>query len=321
MRGYYIFKEDGVEIGRSENILTNQGKLLIANSICSNGSQWAGSIAVGSIGDFSSGGATASSSDKWLGFEFTRGDVQSLSPFPYNIPYSGGKVKLIAKAVLDSSVSGKIYEAGLFSQLSSYADFTDPITFSSRSEGWTCRSATGPDVWTDLSSVTNSFATGGRAGDDQINFSYVPTVGTKKIRLDVDLDLSTIVSADKFAFACSTTGGTGSSGIVIKFYTDESNYYSYTLPNITTSYNGYRVLSNAKSNWVATGTPSWSEIYIIEIENTGSLVTYFDALRVIKEFTDTDSILVSHSVFSDSQSIIKTEGTPLEIEYYVDVFS
>jgi hypothetical protein len=321
MKGYYIFKENGVEVGRSENILTTSGKLLIANSMCANGSQWAGSIAVGALGDFSSGGATASASDIGLGFEFTRGPVQSLSPFPYTTPYSGGPIKLIAKAVLDPSVSGKIYETGLFSRNSVNAELIDPITFSSSAEGWTYRSATGPDAWTDLTSVSNAFSTGGRAGDNQINFSYVPSVGTKKIRLDIELDLSIAASSDKFAFACSTTGGTGSPGVTIRFYTDESNYFSYSLPSIATSYSGYRVLSNAKSSWTSTGLPSWSGISIIEIENSGSLVTHFDALRVIKQFADTDSILVSHSVFSSANSITKTEGTPLEIEYYLDVFN
>lgn len=322
MKAYYVFKENGVEIGRAENILTTAGKLLIANSMCSNGSQWAGQIAVGALGDFSSGGGTASASDKWLGFEFARGSVQSLSPFPYANPYVGGAIKLIAKAVLDASVSGKIYETGLFSQNTSFIDFIDPITVSSRTEGWTYRSATGPDVWTDLTTTSpNAFVSGGRAGDDQISFAYVPAVGTDKIRLDVNLDLSTVSSSDNFAIACSTTAGTGSSGFTVRFYTDENNYFSYTLPTITTSYSGYRVFSNAKSSWAATGSPSWANIAIIEIENSGTLITYFDGIRVVYQFADNDSVLVSHSVFSSANSITKTEGTPLEIEYYLDVFS
>jgi hypothetical protein len=322
MKGYYVYKQDGIEIGRSENILTTAGKLVIANSMCANGTQWAGQIAVGTIGGTASGGVEATVSDKWLSFEFTRGNVQSLSALPYTSnPYAGGKVKLIAKAVLDAGVSGKIYETGLFSQDTTVDAFVDPIAMSLTTEQWTYRSAAAPDVWTDLNNASGAFTTGGRSGDDRIDFSNVPTVGsTKKIRFDTQLDMSPLGSYDNIAIACSTTAGTSATALIVKFYTDESNYFSYSVP-VSVSYAGYRVLSSAKSSWTTTGTPTWSSIDFMEIENPGSLVTHLDAIRIIYQFADTESILISHSTLSEANSITKTEGTPLEIEYYLDVFS
>lgn len=324
MKGYYVFKQNGQEIGRAGNTLTTAGKLVIASNMCTGGSKWAGQIAIGSLGDASSGGVDATGSDKYLSFEFARASVQSVSYSPTGTtgPYAGGKIRLICKAVFDPEVSGKIYEIGLFSQDTNLGQFINPISVSSRNEDWSYLQSASPDAWTDLSSTANSFVTGGRAGDDQIAFSGVPayTGISKRIRIDGFYDFSAMTSSDKFAVACTTTGGTAPA-TTITFNTDDSNYFSYALPTIS-SYNGYRVLSYAKSNWSTTGTvgsPSWDNINSIQILNTGSVVTHLDGIRVIEALADQEAILVSHST-TGSSAITKVEGTPLEIEYYLEVF-
>jgi hypothetical protein len=328
MRGYYVFKQNGKEIGRAGNTLTTAGKLAIANSMCTGGSNWAGQIAIGSLGNASSGGVDATGSDKYLSFEFARTNVQSVSSSPTLVSgvYAGGKIGLVCKAVFDPAVSGKIYEIGLFSQDTTAGKFVNPISVTSIYEPWSYLSSTGPDVWTELISDADAFGgTGptGRAGADQIIFANVPsyTGNSKRLRIDGLYDFSAMTSSDKFAIACSTTGGTASS-TTITFNTDDSNYFSYALGAIT-SYNGYRILSYAKSNWSTTGmvgSPSWDNINSIQILNTGTVVTRLDGIRVIEALADQESVLISHTTLSDATAITKVDGTPLEIEYYLEVF-
>jgi hypothetical protein len=325
MKGYYVFKQNGQEIGRAGNTLTTAGKLVIANNMCTGGSKWAGQIAIGSLGDASSGGVSATASDKYLSFEFARTNVQSVSSSPTGTTgaYAGGKIRLVCKAVFDPAVSGKIYEIGLFSQDINVGQFVNTISTSSADEPWSYLASTGPDVWNDLVTDADAFGATGRAGSDQIAFSNVPpyTGTSEKIRVDGFYDFSAMTSSDKFAIACRTTGGTAPA-TTITFNTDDSNYFSYALPTIS-SYNGYRVLSYAKSNWSTTGTvgsPSWDNINSIQILNTGSVVTHLDGIRVIEALADQESILISHTTLPDADAITKVEGTPLEIEYYLEVF-
>ena len=68
------------------------------------------------------------------------------------------------------------------------------------------------------------------------------------------------------------------------------------------------------------GSPTWDNINSIQILNTGSVVTHLDGIRVIEALADQESILISHTTLPDASAITKVEGTPLEIEYYLEVF-
>lgn len=322
MNGYYVFKENGVEIARSTNIITNAGKQLIAQNLSSQYNIWAGQIAVGADN------TTASATDKSLGFEFSRGPVVSISNSPLTVGstgYTGGTIRLVAKAILETNTSGIIYETGLFSQTQSPDRFNSAVFYTTSQENWLYQSNTGSTGWLNLYDV-GGFTTGGRSGDGLVDFSVVPTLSSAKtVRYQDFIDMSDVQPNDNISISYVVSSSTGSTGpIDVRFHNDSTNYFSYKMPmpSSGTGNSGYKIVSAAKNNWVSTGSPIWNNINYIEIQynTTGSsvIVTYLDGLRVTKLDTNSGSILVSRSI--PSSPVVKTEGTPLEIEYYLDVF-
>ena len=323
MNGYYVIRQGDEILSISKNIITNEGKKLIAQNLCTQSNVWAGEIAIGAGTD------TPLSTDTQLAFEYNRNVISSMSSSPvdptsYAIGNTGGSIRLIAKAVLDSNISGVIYETGLFSQAFSSTSYMTPFFYASISEGWSYSSAT--SNWNDLSSLNDSFSTTGRAGGSQINLSSITPVSNKRVlRYQFNGNLSYVKPNDTFkvAVVTSTTAGTGATGPTIKFYTDESSYYQYqysiTKP-ITADYN---ILSATKDNWTSggSGNPSWDSIQYIDIEfNTSSPIqcSYLDSFRADQTAVDLSNVLISRSKLVTP--VTKIQGAPLEIEYYLDVF-
>ena len=322
MNGYYVFKENGVEIAKSTNVITYAGKQLIAQNLSSQYNVWAGQIAIGADN------TTALPTDKALGFEFSRGPVVSISNSPIitgSTGYTGGTIRLVAKAVLEANVSGIIYETGLFSQTQSPDKFNSPIFYTTSSESWSYQSNTGPTGWVDVYNA-GGFITGGRSGDGLVDFSIVPTLSNAKtVRYQGFVDMSDVKPSDNISISYFVSSSTGSTGpIDVRFHNDSTNYFSYKMPvpSSETGNSGYKIVSAVKNNWVSTGSPIWNNINYIEIQynTTGNnvVVTYLDGLRVTRSDTNSGTVLVSRSI--PSSPVVKTEGTPLEIEYYLDVF-
>lgn len=308
MKGTYIFKQNGLELGRCENVITTAGKAQIAKSLSNQTSQWAGTIAIGS------GTSAAAEANVKLDFEYGRGAVISISSAS-GVP-SAGKIRLTAKALLSENISGKISEIGLFSSTALNDEFESALVNCDEAESWDYQKTDG--TWAELIDVSGYSTTVGRAGNQSIYFSSVPTYSSgKRVRFFSSFDFSEASSADKFVFAVQKTGGSAGN-ISVRFYTDETNYFTATLTAISSGTNTYQILEYAKSSWtVGLGAPDWSNITFIEINNPEGNI-YLDAIRINRAVAGTQSILVSRSL--PSSEITKVEGTPLEIEYYLDLF-
>lgn len=307
MKGTYIFKQNGLELGRYENVITTAGKAQIAKSLSNQTSQWAGTIAIGS------GTSAAAEANVKLDFEYGRGAVISISSAS-GVP-SAGKIRLTAKAVLEESISGKISEIGLFSSTALNDEFETVLVNCDEAESWDYQKTDG--TWAELIDVSGYSTTVGRAGNQSIYFSAVPTYSSgKRVRFFSNFDFSEVSYADKFVFAVQKTGASAAN-ISVRFYTDETNYFTATLTAISSGTNTYQILEYAKSYWTTSGTPDWSNITFIEINNPEGNI-YLDAIRINRAVAGTQSILVSRSL--PSSEITKVEGTPLEIEYYLDLF-
>jgi len=402
MKGTYVFRQNGVHLGRCENIITTAGKSQIAKSIANQNSQWAGSIAIGS------GASAASATNKKLNFEYARGPVNSISLAPlvvgdvgfasttvasgsnnvdistfagsgtlnvvsttgfdscgtisvyatpsvgapkfYSITYTGKssttftgcnsnnasaimstgnqvsieKIRLTAKATLGENISGQIYEIGIFSSTTLSSQFETILSNCDDIEGWYYQDSGG--TWAELidisgystTAIINSVTTVvGRAGNQAINFSSVPTYSSgRRVRFFANFDFSEVSSIDTFAFAVQKTGGSAGN-ITVRFYTDETNYFTASLSTIASGTNTYTILESAKSSWTTVGSPDWSNITFIEVNNPEGNI-YLDGIRLDNVVAETQSILVSRSL--PSTIITKVEGTPLEIEYLLDLF-
>ena len=317
MKGTYIFRQNGVELGRCENVITTAGKNQIAKSIANQNSQWAGSIAIGS------GASAAAATNKKLNFEYARGPVNSIS-YQVGVP-SSNNIRLTAKAALGENISGQIYEIGIFSSSSFTSQFETILCNCDDVEGWYYQNAGG--VWAELielvdvnGNIIGYSTTVGRAGNQSIYFNSVPTYSSgRRVRFFANFDFSEVSSADTFSFAVQKTGSSAAN-ITVRFYTDETNYFTASLSTIAsgTGTNTYTVLESAKSSWsVGAGAPDWSNINFIEINNPEGNI-YLDGIRVDNVVAETQSILVSRSL--PSTVITKVEGTPLEIEYLLDLF-
>ena len=66
LQGTYVFKQNGIEIGRSKNIITDSGKQMIMQYLCGLRQDWAADMSIGVL----QGQALAS--DSQLNFEVGR---------------------------------------------------------------------------------------------------------------------------------------------------------------------------------------------------------------------------------------------------------
>lgn len=303
-RGFYRIYEDGVLIAESPNVVTTLGKKAIADYLAGIIPDWAGSIAVGV------GSTAATTSDKRLVFETTRSSVSSKV-----VSYGGGTAgahRVIVKSSLDSDIAGTFSEMGVFSldrndALGNYG--STMISMADSTETW--QQYNGSDWVTNPNSPDT---TNEKNGTDAVVLTS--SGSAVRYRLSgLDINLAEYASTDLFLFAAKVNAGSLTT-MVVRFNTDDSNYFTYTTPTFATS--TYGVTSYAKSNWSAVGSPSWSNITSIEFTVTGtSLSMIIDGIRIEEvENANPDYVLVSRTILGSP--IIKSSGSLLEVEYYLD---
>jgi len=292
LKGTYVFKQNGIEIGRSENVITTNGKQAIVQYLANSSNEWASALSVGGIS------TAASVSDTSLYYEFARSAV-TLKSFKIGTPNI-----IIVKATLDASISANIYEVGV------YPSNTESI-FGSRDRL----------VIEDFSTLanwsgtytSNAFAAGSvyspRFGAYSVSVPANTTITNSSYSLNVS-QYSTLDTLDILAYVAS-----GKSGNINVTLTDVNGntaaFASYAFGSTT----GYQVLSLP----MPTSIFGLSTVNSIQIQTSGttSAIT-LDVLRVgVKaELTESTS-LVSRSVLTDP--IVKLPGTPLDIEYYLQL--
>lgn len=274
-------------------MITNDGKLRIRRWLPGGGSNIASTIVVGV------GSTAEAAGDTRLVFEVARVPVDIIS-------YDNVNNLLIFKGALDAAMVGKIYEIGLYTQ---------PVN--TVAGGYGSRLLTSFDQATETWTNATWDTTNVRIGTDSLK--QAPTASTTVTSvLNTSLDLSGYSGADLFLLAYNVENANVSS-IALRFKTDSSNYYTFTISNPSS---GYAVSSFAKSTATVTGTPNWSNITSVEVATTakaaGTAPVEFDGLRV----EDIDSInpeyvMVAREV--PASPITKVSGLVHEIEYGVPV--
>jgi hypothetical protein len=311
MRGTYVIKQDGVEIARSENLITTAGKRAIVSYLSGDGAGWADAIAIGA------GSTAAVVGDTALQLEYDR---QATLAKAVNFNGGGAGIhRIICKTTIPSNVSGWINELGIFSQYegASQSSANTILTGLFDDEDWEVYSG---GNWIDIATTPSTSAS--RVGANATLLTSGTTLTKYRVNL-ADTDYSLFGPADRLKFGAYLVSGT-LSAVTIKFYTDDSNYFSYTPTTATfcsASAGVYTASSFTKSVWAATGSPSWTTITSMGVDitaTTGTVNVAFDVAR----FEDADSYdetycLVSRSILSPS--IQKVAGTELDIEYYLDI--
>ena len=308
MRGFYRVYEDGRLILEKENLITRSGRRVIADYLAGVVPSWAGAIAVGT------GSTTATVDDKRLEFEAARGDIKSKI-----VSYGSGVTNdhlVIAKATLDNDVSGRFYEMGVFSAsrngaLGSTGSFA--ISTGDSTEEWQMYDS-GSSAYIDTPTAPNTINS--RNGRDGIVMDSADGLSYRLTNLS--LDLSAFSPADEIVFAKMLLTGSIST-LAIRLHSDDSNYFGVsTSSSAILNATGYKTLTWAKSDFVATGTPDWSNITSIEFIFTGTASFMIDGIRMEeRDEINSDYAMVSRTILSSP--IVKNAGSIMEIEYYLDV--
>ena len=198
---------------------------------------------------------------------------------------------VIYKATIPAETAIDAYEVGLVSSPAPVnvllSDFTEEPGF------WTVGTA----------STSNSRVAGG-------TLLLAPTVSatsTSVAVIDTDWSASDEVVVSYFV-------GANVASAIIRFKTDASNYYSYSLP-VTA---GYRITRIPRASFVATGTPS--SLTTIEVTTTasagGTAALYYDSIS-IADAVDRAPELIARRVLATN--VNKPVGTARDIEYALTV--
>jgi hypothetical protein len=292
MRGVYRFYQDGELLAEVPNLITTEGKRLILRVLAEQASSLGQAIGVGV------GNAAALAADTRLQWEVERSLINIK-----NVDYDNSRV--IMKTTLPQNSIYTIYEIGVWSQFvnSVNSDNSSRIltTFESTLESWTnatldsTQSRTSPDgikIDATASSTTTSSA-------------------------DVTHDLSGYSALDDFNIAFYKPNNNITT-LALKFDSATGSWEkSATISSLPV---GYNVITMKKGDFVATGTPDWSEITKMNVKVTaGGTAGYvlMDGIRI--EDGDTlnpEYSLVSHSVLSTP--LVKTDSSPMDIEYALE---
>jgi hypothetical protein len=218
--------------------------------------------------------------------------------------------KLVYKAGVPDDYTGKIYEVGLYSLLN------DPTSGEYGSRLITTFDSDSED-WVDLSDVASGFGSvSTRVGIDSLYHNPTSAATMTSTLKNIDLDFSGNSAADKFTFALNVAT-TAPSNITVRFMTDASNYYSYSLATAV----GYKLIKATKGSASVTGAPNWAnitEIRIITTAAAGTANVEFDAIRIEDvDSVSLDYILVARKVLA--VPFTKTDGMSQDTEFSLDV--
>lgn len=220
--------------------------------------------------------------------------------------------RLVFKGALPDTLAGTIYEVGLFSSAADLgaAQYGSKLlaTFDSASEEWV-RVGVGDTAY----AAGNS-----RLGADSLRQSPTASTTVTDSLSNMFLDLSGHSAADTISLAYQNLD-TNTSSIQLRFMTDASNYYQFTISNPAA---GYSVTEMAKSSAVATGVPNWGAISEVRVSTiakaSGPAQVDFDGIRI--EDVDSNStgyILVAREVLPSP--FVKEIGRTQEVEFSLAV--
>jgi hypothetical protein len=308
IKGEYVFYQNGMEIARYPNIVTNFGKRYLTSFLAGTVSGGTKDIALGIDS------TTVAAEDTRLGFEFYRLPVTLGS---IDINSSTPTYDVVYKTTIPQDVVGIIKEIGIYpGSRTSLNNFDSKFItdFETATDWYTADSSQNPTLFTSSPSPIIGTSV------SEFKFETGDTTNTtREYRYNISvLDISGYSANDSLTLAYNRAHSNLAS-IKIKFYTSSGNYYYGTFtPSAGTGEKITSVnMSDVFSNTV--GSPEASSISIIGIELTrtsaaSAATAYMDGLRINDEDTfDPNFGLISRSVLGTA--ITKTAGRSIDIEY------
>lgn len=288
--GYYVISENGKEISRTPNLVTNIGKRHILNYLAdkiANRSRYIG-IGIGST--------AANVDDTRLEFEINKYKV-----FNNTIDYSTNTI--VMKAELPMQLAATISEVGLFPGSSGQNSFdSKTITLFNNDV-----------LWSNGSYVENSSNSKINNTSFQIQATSGGTVTAKSSNLTFDLTGYSTSDSISIAFYQNDTN---LQYIDLIMYKTDSDYYYYRINGTSVGHKIVEIpMASIVQNAVGSPNASIAKFGLSVKANTGTSTTVdFDGLRVNDNDTNViDSGIISRAVLSTP--ITKEFGRILDIEY------
>lgn len=308
--GEYVFFEDGIEVGRSKNVLTKYGRRYITEYLSGQSSNPSKDIAIG----ISSTPATEN--DTQLGFEFYKSKVNLSSPNIQTNSATGlTTYGVVYKTTLPPDVSGIINEIGLYPSVTLGSTDYASRSISNFENG---------QYWLDDSGIAASTV-----------YSPAPLIGTyylpieaassssKKYSYDIDIDLSGYSANDSMTIAYNQVD-TNLDYVFVRAYSSTTDYYEIRFLGDSSAGNKikYLTLSNLYGSSYSSGNPDASIITKISVgvkaKSSGSSKVLMDGLRINDEDSfKSDYGLISRSALSSP--ITKSFGRQMDIEYRLGI--
>ena len=249
IKGTYIFKQDGVEIFRSENVITKFGKRFLTNFIAGNVAFSKKDLALGIDN------TSATVNDTRLGFEFYRLPVE-LGTIDIQTIEGVSTYSVVYKSTIPADVSATISEVGLYpSNRSSTVNYDSKflLDFNDR------LSIYDPSGNHPISIDTEN----GKIGGNLITLTSNSTSPKEYVSLFSELDISGYSVNDSIRLAYYKND-TNLEKIVLRFYSSDLDYYYYEItPDSGT---GYKITDDILINELLSyGSPNNSSIIKIGI--------------------------------------------------------
>ena len=306
IKGTYIFKQDGIEIGRSQNLITTNGRKVILQNLAGVKTEWASNLAIGAIP------VIPTVDYVQLNYETGR--------YPVTLKtYQSATVStpdlIIVRATIPPLMSANIYEVGIYPE-----NTTTNSTFRNNNILTDFYDLTN---WTvDLGSIaTNNFVPGVNYSPRIGNYSVSLSQNTSIYNNTFSLSFSDYSSVDTIqVLAYNTVAGiltmtvTDTDGFTADFVYDLADSETYQV--LTTAFP--TTIKNANGDSVSLSTKALGAISSIRFTTDSTAAVTIDAVKTstLQELRSNDFI-ISKSILDTP--IPKIYGTALDVEYYIEL--
>ena len=303
-------------------MITKFGKRFLTNYLAGNSNFSQKDLAFG----ISSTTPNSNGDDTKLGFEVYRlaANLSSIDISQTGTDGSGNPIysySVIYRTTLPQSFSGVISEIGLYPGTRASINNFDSKLLSTFDDPFSWQDSNGshPSIQSNAIDSSGNYTFLSKLGENMIGISSNASSSKEYMYAQQALDISGYSINDSLAIAYKKSD-INLSNIVVKFYSSGNDYYSITFT--PESGTGDKISSLTLNNLFnnPTGSPDSTSITKIGVSVTatsgGSTTVYFDALRVNDEDTfDPVYGLISRSVYTSGNELIKPSGRPVDVEY------
>lgn len=290
-----MFKQNGVEIGRSSNLITDIGRKIILQYLTRAREEWAADMAIGALN------TTPTKSDTQLNFETGRYPVilKSFSSATLTDPDL-----LVVRATLPENLYANIYEIGVYPTTTSFS------TISNRNN----------IILNDFSDLTN-WSDG--AGTVEVN-PFVPQgSGSPRIGANsITIPSSTTYTNTNLSIPLNSYSSLDD--LQILFYNSTAGTVTITLTDVSGITQSINFTTTLNEDYSSLSTKFGSSIsdftYVtgISIATNSTASLTIDAIKASDASEiSTEESLVSKSVLTTP--IAKLFNVPLDVEYYIEL--